>query len=236
MKLLKHSTVILFIIGLTLSSVISASAAKPNVDVLFKTTFDSVQKVVALASENGVKPYYFKSEGSLEPGTSESQSVAAAAEKGMQKQIYEARGLVNQLPEELLNYKRTFSSILDNYQHPIYERIVYLIGINQEVPKQSDINMARVLIKDVPDSFKASYSSELDRLQGNLFNKASQLVDKAASSKSPADIAKAKEAVLELKTIASEFSSPDISNFINYIDGKINTIDSENALTVIGVS
>jgi hypothetical protein len=40
--------------------------------------------------------------------------------------------------------------------------------------------MARVSIKEVPDFLKASYSSELDRLQGNLFNQASQLVDKAA--------------------------------------------------------
>lgn len=195
-----------------------------NLDILFKDSFDAVKKVVTLAAENGVKPWYFKSEGSLDVGVSVSEDVANATAKGMQQYIYDARKLIDQLPDSLLNYKQTFSSILDNYQHPIYERIVVIINDNQINPKQADIILARILIKDVPSFFKASYSSALDILQGKLFVKASQLVDKAAASKDSIDIAKAEQAIMDLKAIPEEFSSTDINNFINAIQDKLKSV------------
>jgi beta-lactamase superfamily II metal-dependent hydrolase len=198
--------------------------AATNLDVLFANTFNAVKKVVTLASENGVKPWYFKSEGSLDIGVSVSENVADATAKGMQQYIYDARSLIDQLPDGLLDYKRTFSSILDNYQHPIYERIVVIINSNQISPNQHDIILTRILIKDVPSFFKASYSSALDSLQGELFVNASQLVDKAVLTKIQSDIDAAKQSIADLKTIPSVFSSNDINNFIQMIESKLNTV------------
>jgi competence protein ComEC len=200
---------------------VQTAFAATNLDTLFASTFNGVKKVVALATENGVKPWYFKSEGSLDVGISESEKVANATAKGMQQFIYDARNLNSQLPDSLLDYKRTFSSILDNYQHPIYERIVVLINSNQNNPNQHDIILARMLIKDVPSFFKASYSSALDNLQSKLFVNASQLVDKATVSKNTTDITNASQAIIDLKTIPDEFSSTDINNFINAIQDKL---------------
>jgi hypothetical protein len=202
--------------------------AESNLDKIFTNTFSAIKKVITVAKENGVKPWYFKSEDSLDAGVSESESVANATDKGMQQYIYEARNLNNQLPDSLLDYKRTFSSILDNYQHPIYERIVFIINRNQNNQNQHDIIQARKLIKDISALFKSSYSSALDNLQDKLFVIASQLVDKALSTKNQADIDAASKAISDLKTMPNEFSSIDIKNFIKEIEEKLNVIIANN--------
>jgi S1-C subfamily serine protease len=215
---------------------ITANATSSDVDTLFKNSYDSVKKVITIANENHVNPYYFKPEGALEVGVSESENVANASSKGMQLAIYDARKLIDQLPDSLIDYKRTFSSILDNYQHPIYERIVFLIDNNQQNPKQKEINWARILIKNVPDFFKSSYSVALDNLQGKLFAKANQLVDKALLTKKSVDIDNAVQILAELKSILKEFSSSDIDKFIQSLEEKINNALNNYQLTVKDIS
>jgi hypothetical protein len=192
-----------------------------NPDIAYKKAFNSVQLVVKLAAENNVKPAFFKHEGSLERGSSDSNAVVMAASKGLQQHISFARKQIDALPDSMKNYKETFSSILDNYQNPVYETTVSLINSSKNNPKQSEVIMARILIKDVEPFYKSSYSSALDAIQGSLFNNASRLVDKAAASKDKVDIDKALQAINELKTIPAEFLTSDVANFIKLLEDKL---------------
>lgn len=193
-----------------------------SIDEKYKNAYDAVKQVTKLATDYNVRPSFFKFEGSLEAGTNDSQAVANAASKGLQESITNARSLINALPDSLLNQKQTLSSILDNYENPIYERTVYIISSNKDNPKQADINMARTLIKHANPAYKNSYSSALDELQGKLLNNASKLVDKAVATNNQADIDNAKKAIEDLKTLPAEFSSNEITNFINSLVSKLN--------------
>jgi competence protein ComEC len=207
----------LLCIGLTISSKSIVFASNQDLNTLYKSTYDAVMKVDKTATENGVKPYYSR-------GASTTENVANATSKGMQIYIYEARTLIDQLPDELIDIKRTFSSMLDEYQHPIYERIVYVINTNKDNPKQNDINLGRTLIKDLPDVFKSPYSVALDQAQGKLFAKADNLVAKAVATKDNSDSLNARQVIAELKTIPIQFASSDIKSFVNAIETKLNTV------------
>jgi|GEM_PF-4702272 len=88
-----------------------------SLDAEYKNAYNAVKQVAKLATDNKVKPSFFKFEGSLEAGTNDSQAVSNAASKGLQESINNARNLVNALPDSLLNQKQTLSSILDNYEN-----------------------------------------------------------------------------------------------------------------------
>jgi len=192
-----------------------------SLDALYKNAYESVKMVKNIATKNNVKPSFFKFEDSLEAGANDSKSVVNAVSEGLQFYIDNARRQVNNLPDSLLNYKQTFSSILDNYQNPIFERITYIISSNDANPKQDEIISARILINDVNSVYKTSYSTALDKLQQKIFDKASQLVDKAVSSKSQEDINNATQAITELKAIPQEFSSKNVEDFILSLEAKL---------------
>ncbi|MBU5592517.1 cohesin domain-containing protein [Clostridium sp. MSJ-4] len=186
-----------------------SSSNNPDVDALYKNTYDSVQKAVNKAEQYGVKPFFSDKNG----GPSSTINVLDAVKNGLMVDILYARSNIDRLPSNLLNFKQTFSSILDNYQHPVYERIVYTINKAYDSPTQKDLNTARHLMNDCPDHFKSSYSSALDKIQMTMFNNAKALVDKANASQSDTDILNAQRAIDELKT--NEFMTKDIEKFIN---------------------
>jgi hypothetical protein len=192
-----------------------------EVDKLFSEAFNGVKKVIVIGTENEVKPFYFQCEGSLEPGISESEAVAQGVDKGLQLAIYEARVLVDNLPESIVEYKKTFSAILDNYQYAIFERIESIVGDNQEDPVQRDVILGRSIIKNLDSQYKATYSEALDKIQSKLFTNAMELVAAAEATKMEADLVVAEDAIAELKTIPEEFSSEDINTFINDLDNKL---------------
>lgn len=192
-----------------------------QLDIAYKNAFNNVKVATALATANGVKPTYFKAEGSLEVGTSSMENVVKAANGGLQSVINEGRKSIDNLPNSLLQQKRTLSSILDNYQHPIYETTVNLINKNKTNPKQNEIILGRQLINDIPAYYKTSYSSALDEVQQGLLNKTSNLVNKAVQSKNKEDIESAKAAITELKTIPTNFAGEGVLKFIADLEGKL---------------
>ncbi|MEG0775132.1 hypothetical protein [Clostridium sp.] len=195
-----------------------------EIDKLFSDAFNSVKRVIVIGTENGVKPFYFKCEDSLEPGISENKDVVQGVEKGLQIAIYEARTLVDKLPESIVEYKNAFSSILDNYQHPIFEAIANILDTNKDNPIQSDVILGRIIIKDLEPQYKASFSEALDKIQTKLFMSAMELVSVVESTKKEVDLKAAEKAVAELKTIPEEFSSEDINNFVNGLDNKLDDL------------
>lgn len=200
---------------------IKAFTPVDDIDTTYKKAYDDVEKVVALAKANKVKPYFYKTADSLDQGISDINAVADAADQGLQQYINIARDSISKLPDSLQESKNTFSSILDNYQHVIYERTVFIINSNKTSPKQSDVIVARRIIKSVKSQYRSTYSSALDEIQNNLFINAKQLVDKAVSTKNQTDIDNAKQAIADLKTIPSEFSSTDIMNFIQVLESQL---------------
>ncbi len=210
-----------------------AHAAEPNVDKLFEDSFKSVKKVVSIATKNGVKPYYFKCEDSLDFGPSTTKNTVNAVKSDLQTAIYDSRKLIDELPKSFLNYKQTFSSILDNFQHPIFERTVAVIESNKENPKQSEVIWGRILIDDLDSIYKAPYSTALDELQGAILTEAEQLVLFAEEIRVEASFNAAKSAIEEIKAIPDEFSSEDILSFVKSLEDRLIPLDKKGILDKI---
>lgn len=197
--------------------VINSEEKQPSeLDLKYKAAYDATIKAIEKASKHSVKAYFDTNNG----GATDTEKVVAAVKNGLQKDIQKAREAINALPDELLTFKQTFSSMLDNYQHPIYERIVTIINETKLDPNQKDLNLGRYLIADMDAGYKASYSEALDKIQMALFDKAVDLVDKAVKTKNPADLKAAKDCITELKT--NEFLTDDINGFISKLETKLN--------------
>lgn len=188
---------------------VKAETKTASVDELYKAAYDATMKAVETAKANGVKAYFDEKDG----GASSTEVVLKAVRASMQKDILAAREAINALPAELLEAKQTFSSILDNYQHPVYERIVASINdMKDKEYKQADINVPRELINDVPAAFKASYSSAIDEYQVKYIEKVKAAVAKAEESKTEEDLAAAKELLEDLKTVTFNEGVLEIAN------------------------
>ena len=192
-----------------------------DLDSKLKTAHESTLGVMKKASNHGVKAYFDAKDG----GISDTYNVVAAVKDGLQKDILKTREAIDVLPDDggtFTNARETFSSILDNYQHPIYERIVTVINehTEKETPTQKDLNGLRYLIQDIPNlDYKATWSTDIDELQGILFNKARTLVEKALEIKLEIDIENAKKAITELEE--NEFLTEDINVLISELKGKL---------------
>jgi hypothetical protein len=167
----------------------------------YKATYDQTMKVVGLAKQYGVKPYW-------KEGSSPTQNVVSAVSNGkLQTEIMLARTYLDRLPPSIQLMKNTLSEILDDYQHPVYEKIVDIITIvdgdlktkfeyktifadkdfltmqdNMKVTL-SNIGNSRALIKDVPSSFKSSYSSYIDTQTQSILNLTNDFISYADSTK-----------------------------------------------------
>lgn len=215
-KYLSISVLALFLAALLPLSKAALKAKASDLDIKYKNAYDATMKAVDGGKKHGVKPYFDEKNG----GPTPTDNVLNGVKNGLQKDILSARKAIEELPQELLSHKQTLSSILDNYQHPIYERIVTVINATNKSPNQKDINVARRLIQDVPDYFKASYSSAIDNIQIGLFVKAQELTKKALASENPSDIALAQKAIDELKT--NEFLDRNIQSFIDDLQSQLN--------------
>lgn len=193
----------------SLSFTFNVQAVAVNIDELYKNAYDSTINVKSKGNSYGIKG----------PLNNETQAVINAVKAGMQADILDARAKINLLPNSLLQSKRTFSAILDQFQHPVYERTVFLLTEATTTPSQQLLNSIRFLIKDVPMEYKSTYSSATDQVQGQMFSNANTLVDNALKSKNPKDIENANKYINELKSNA--FITSDINNFINALSSKL---------------
>lgn len=165
----------------------------------YKKAYDASIRVKDTAEKNGVKAFFTAGKVS---GTKE---VVKAVQAGLQKDIENARiaqlELLNNYPS-YLNAVETFSSLVDNYQHPIYERIVSEIEYMEiKDYKQGDINNVKQLIEVVPKEFKTNFSSALDEYQQYYINKVLESVDKAEKSKNKLDVEIASKQIDDLDTV-----------------------------------
>lgn len=215
-KYLSISALALFLAALLPLSKVALKAKASDLDIKYKNAYDATMKVVDGGKKHGVKPYFDEKNG----GPTPTDKVLNGVKNGLQKDILLARKAIEDLPEELKTHKQTLSSILDNYQHPVYERIVTVINETKKSPNQKALNVARSLIQDVPDYFKATYSSAIDGIQIDLFNNAGNLVKKALGSGSATDKANAQKAIDELKN--NEFITRDIQAFIANLQSQLN--------------
>lgn len=201
---------------------------KTDIDALFKNTFDKITSITKLATDNGVKPYFFQFEGSLQYGESKPEDIVASVKGGLQIGINEGRQLNALLPEDLKNYKETFSSIMDNYQHPILKAVVDLIEENQGSPKQEGIIQGRILVNDLQDAFKAPYSMALDELQQKIFVRVEELTEDYEKNRDITSYEGALKEVEEIKKIPVQFSNEDTLKFVGSIEERLQKVyDSE---------
>ncbi|WP_032122654.1 hypothetical protein [Clostridium amazonitimonense] len=192
-----------------------------DLDLKLKAAHANTVNAMEKASKHGVKAYFDAKDG----GISATDNVVAAVKDELQKDILKARKAISVLPDDggaFTNARKTFSSILDNYQHPIYERIVTVINehTEKENPTQKELNDLRYLIQDIPNlDYKSTWSTDIDVLQGILFDKATDLVDKALESKLEIDIENAKKSITELEE--NEFLTNDINALISNLKNKL---------------
>jgi hypothetical protein len=108
-----------------------------------------------------------------------------------------------------------FSKQVDSIQHPIYVRVYNAIVKAQLNPTQANINSASELLdKNMPEVYRNSYSSAVDKIQQDLIKKTLDDINKALSSKLGADITAAQKLIAELKTSVSE----DVKDWVAKID------------------
>lgn len=217
-KRLKH--ILTLSLLTSLSFTFNVQAASVNIDELYKNAYDSTINVRSKGNSYGIKG----------PLNNETQTVINAVKAGMQADILDARAKINLLPNSLLQSKRTFSAILDQFQHPVYERTVFLLTEATTAPNQQLLNSIRFLIKDIPMEYKSTYSSAADQMQGQMFFTANTLVDNALKSKNQKDIDNANKYIDELRSNA--FITSDISNFISALSSKISGNISKNTFKI----
>lgn len=204
----------------SLSFTFNVQAASVNIDELYKNAYNSTINVRSKGNSYGIKG----------PLNNETQAVINAVKAGMQSDILDARSKINLLPNSLLQAKRTFSSILDQFQHPVYERTVFLLNEANTLPSQQLLDSIRFLIKDIPMEYKSCYSSASDQVQGKMFVTANNLVHIALESKNEKDIITANKYIDELKSNA--FITPDINNFLKGLSSKLSGNVNENTYTI----
>lgn len=126
-----------------------------------------------------------------------------------QDAINEARVAINELleigkeknDEHLINAACTWSSLVDEVQHPKLVKIVDAITKAQETGRQADINAAFATIeKNLPAEWKNSYSSAIDLVQQKLQDKLVKAVEKAENDKTEETVKAARELVNEVLT------------------------------------
>lgn len=186
-----------FLISNTMSVTVNAKTL--TLGQYYKKAYDASIRVKETAEKNGVKAFFASGKVS---GTKE---VVKAVQAGLQNDIESARAaqleLLNNYPS-YLNAVETFSALVDNYQHPIYERIVSEIE-DMEIRdyNQGDINNVKQLINVVPNKLKTDYSSALDQYQQHYINKVLESVEKAEKSKNKLDAEIAGKLMDDLGTV-----------------------------------
>lgn len=189
--------------------VVNPNAKTLTLGQYYKKAYDATIRVKDTAEKNGVKAFFTTGKAS---GTKE---VVKAVQEGLQKDIENARAaqleLLNNYPS-YLNAVETFSALVDNYQHPIYERIVTEIE-DMEIRdyNQGNINNVKQLIEVVPKEFKINFSSALDEYQQYYINRVLESVDKAEKSKNKLDVESASKLIDDLDTV---ILNPGVKDYV----------------------
>ncbi len=118
-----------------------------------------------------------------------------------------------------------FSKQVDTVQHPYLVKIVNSINKAEESLLQRDIDEARLTIdKDLPDVWRYSYSSGIDKIQQRMMDTAEDLLDKAKASNQEEDIQAAKEMLLDISTASNNDISRWAMNLLSHISNDGNSI------------
>lgn len=215
---------LLLVVLFTMSSATQVFASGDEDNKLREEAFNSVKRVIEIANKNSVKPFKTKFENSLEPGISSNEDVIKAVNDGLQLAINEARDKINKIPNSSAEYKSNLVFMIDNYQTSILYTIDNIIKTNELNPKQSDIILGRVLIKNLIPDFKGAYSGQLDKLQQSILNKANELIIIAEKTKKKEDYQTAEAYIKEIKNMPDELKSADIIKVYTELDFKLNKI------------
>lgn len=155
-------------------------ATTVDIDALYKNAYDAMRK----AQE-----------------TEKQTDINAAMEL-----IWELRHVGDERKDEnLINAACTWSSLVDEVQHPKLAKIVTAITKAQESGRQADINEAFATIEpELPAVWRSSYTSAIDLVQQKLQDELVKAVEKAEADKTEESIKDARELVNEVLTANSE--------------------------------
>lgn len=155
-------------------------ATTVDIDALYKNAYDAMRK----AQE-----------------TEKQTDINAAMEL-----IWELRHIGDERKDEnLINAACTWSSLVDEVQHPKLVKIVAAITKAQESGRQADINEAFATIEpELPAVWRSSYTSAIDLVQQKLQDELVKAVEKAEADKTEESIKDARELVNEVLTANSE--------------------------------
>ena len=119
-----------------------------------------------------------------------------------QDSINLARVAISRLPKELDWAKGEFSKQVDTVQHPILVKIVNAISKAQKEKNQTSINEARKAIPyNLTEDWKNSYSSAIDKVQQEIIDKASELLDKCKNSLTEKGYKELKDIIEDIKKV-----------------------------------
>lgn len=246
------STLVTMVLAFNMSTTVKAIlpptqyyADEFQVKEQYSKAYNMTMNVVDLGKRYGVKPFY--KEGS----SSFSNVVEAVANGDLQAEILSARSYINILPGRIQTLKNTLSSILDDYQHPIYESIVNATtaantslkpeittlhetsnvtnSLFEMVAINTGIYYGQLLIQDVPQPFKSSYSSAFDQSKQKVLNFYISLVELLEKNKNEA----LKNYALRMFNFETDISTngEDVINFINSLKVRVNNVVTTPAIT-----
>ncbi|WP_058992768.1 hypothetical protein [Sarcina ventriculi] len=155
-------------------------ATTVDIDALYKNAYDAMRKAQETQTQTDIN---------------------AAMEL-----IWELRHIGDERKDEnLINAACTWSSLVDEVQHPKLVKIVTAITKAQESGRQADINEAFATIEpELPAVWRSSYTSAIDLVQQKLQDELVKAVEKAEADKTEESIKDARELVNEVLTADSE--------------------------------
>jgi ethanolamine utilization microcompartment shell protein EutS len=166
-----------------------------------------VAAVAATLSTGIVAPVYAASVETKSFDAQYAEAYNATVNAKTQKELTAARVLVDKLyadlPQDLKNLAATLSAILDPKQQTELVKLDTAIKAASVSGKQTDVNIARALIVDMPTVWKTSFSSYMDGIQQPIITKAVEAAKKAQVSGLQVDLDAAKALYDELATVTN---------------------------------
>lgn len=155
-------------------------ATTVDIDALYKNAYDAMRKAQETKTQTDIN--------------------------AAMKLIWELRHIGDERKDEnLINAACTWSSLVDEVQHPKLVKIVTAITKAQESGRQADINEAFATIEpELPAVWRSSYTSAIDLVQQKLQDELVKAVEKAEADKTEESIKDARELVNEVLTADSE--------------------------------
>lgn len=189
---IKKSIALFTASSLIMTSLTAVSAHAETLDQLYKKAYDATVRVKTIAERKGIKPSYVTGKKN-----DEGKVFLCVFSDGLQKYINEARQAQWELLYNYPQYTRaveTFSSIVDNYQHPIYESVITIMDqmkVSEMYVDQPKIDHVRHMIENIQPDLKADYSSALDVYQQKYIDETLEAVRKAERTKNKEDVNRA---------------------------------------------